>query len=252
MDIINNRHKYKVIICAFACLTVQKYRDQVMKIRETWYKRALKKNMLVLFFLGEEQTDLVGPEYIYLKGVNNDYESASIKQNLGIKYIIDNYDFDFIRICDTDSFLVIDNLEKLLDNYDPNDNIAIGGHGCHRIIDGESIYYLSGGPGILLSNKSCMLLYEYLENMFKNWKIKCIEQNNDYLITACDVAICYYLQKKTNTKLLKEDDKFFHCNYYGYPCHIGKVDDNKIVGCHCMSLYDFDKFQEILKSRNMC
>lgn len=248
---MNNKDvRYKVIICVYACVTVPKYREQVMKIRETWYKRALERGMLVLFFLGEEPTDLVGPEYVYLRGVGNDYDSASLKQNLGIKYIVDNYNFDFIYVCGGDTFLVIDNIEKLIKNNDANENIAIGGHGCYRNIDNERTYFMSGGSGFLLSNRCCNLLYDWLEGMFDDWKQKCIEQELD-LISCCDVAISYYLQKKIGTVIMKEDDKFFHCTYYGYPCHPGQVDDSKIVSCHLMSLYDFDNFQAILKSRNM-
>lgn len=246
-----NKQKYKVIVSVFACATIPKYRDQIFKIKETWAKRAIEKNMLVLFFLGEEKTDLIGEEYIYLTGVTNDYNSASLKQNLGIKYIVDNYDFDFIHVCGTDTFLVIDNMEKLIENYNPNENLAIGGHGCHREIDGERTYFMSGGPGFLLSNNCCQLLYSYLDKMYENWIQQCIKDNNQHLIGGCDVAISYYLQKKTNTKIYKEDDKFFHCTYYGYPCHHGQVDDTKIVSCHLMSLYDFDNFQHILRSRNM-
>lgn len=250
MEHLRTKHKYSVIICVYACLTIPKYRDQVMKIRDTWYQRALEKNMLVLFFLGEELTNFVGNEFVYLPGVKNDYESASLKQNLGIKYIIDHYSFDFIHICGGDTFLVIDNMEKLIENYDPNENIAIGGHGCHRNIDGISTYFFSGGPGILLSNKCCILLYDLLENMFDEWKKKCTEQKLD-LIEACDVSISYYLQNRVNTKFIIHDDKFFHCTYYGYPCHTGEVDNEKIVACHLMTLNDFDNFQYILKLRNM-
>lgn len=245
------KHKYRVIICVYACVTIPRYRDQVIKIRETWYKRALEKNMLVLFFLGEELTDLIGDEFIYLPGIGNDYESASLKHNLGIKYVIDHYNFDFIHVCGGDTFLVIDNMEKLIEMYDPNENLAIGGHGCHRIVDDEKMYYLGGGSGYLLSNKCCILLYDLLENMFNDWKKKCIEQDIMYLMPSCDVAISYYLQKKINTKIIRHDDKFFHCSYYGYPCHQGEIDDRIIVACHNMSLYDFDNFQFILRSRNM-
>ena len=224
-----------------------------MKIRETWYKRALERNMLVLFFLGEEPTDLVGPEFVYLPGVGNDYASATHKQNLGIKYIVDNYSFDFVHICGGDTFLVIDNMVQLLENYDPAENVAIGGHGCYRPIDeGERTYFLSGGPGFLLSRMCCQLLYGYLEGMFADWHQKCIEQgHHPDFITAADLSISYYLQKKIQTRMAKEDDKFFHCTYYGHPCHPGQVDDTKIVACHLMSLADFDAYQGILQSRGM-
>ena len=46
--------------------------------------------------LKREKTDLIDDKYIYLKDVKNDYKSASHKQNLGLKYIHDNYNFDYV------------------------------------------------------------------------------------------------------------------------------------------------------------
>lgn len=250
------KHVYKAIMCVFACATISKYKDEILKIRETWYRRALENNMLVLFMLGEEPTDLVGDEYVYLPGVKNDYESASLKQNLGIKYIIDNYDYEYIHVCGTDTFLVIDNLVKLLETYESTQNIAIGGHGCHRNINGEKTYFLSGGPGIIISKSCALLLYEYLALMYEEWKAICIKDRNENLIAGCDVAISYYLQKRTNTRIIREDDKFFFCNFLGHPCHIcevgGDVENRRhIVACHLMSPSDFDNFQGILRQWGM-
>jgi len=280
---------YTAIICVFACATIPKYKDQILKIKETWYKRALEKNMLVLFFLGEEPVpDMIGDEYVYLKGVSNDYLSASTKQNLGIKYIVEQsiegkYDYDWIHMCGTDTFLVIDRLETYVLKYFPNNkskhaNVAIGGHGDYRTIDpGVSTYFFSGGPGFLLSNMCSKLIYPYLEQMFETWTRKCMkgrsetlvedpsaysdgrlkgvqrnmETNNEWLITGCDLALCYYLQTITHTEMIKDDSHFFSCNYLGYPCHIGQVPTD-FVACHSMSLQDFDDYQAILHEYGMC
>ena len=245
---------YTVIICVFACATVPKYKDQILKIKETWYQRALEKNMLVLFFLGEEPVpDMVGDEYVYLKGVANDYKSAGTKQNLGIKYIVEQsiegskYNYDYIHVCGSDTFLVIDHLEKYVLRCFPKEvNIAIGGHGDYRTIDpGVSTYFFSGGPGFLLSSMCSKLIYPYLEHMTENWTRKCMETNNEWLIPACDVALCYYLQTITHTEMIKDDAHFFHCNYLGYPCHIGQTSTD-FVSCHSMSLQDFDDYHAIL------
>ena len=87
-----------IIICVFGCVTVEKYKLQVQQINETWGNRAKNfNNIKILFFLGEEKVDeFSSEEYIYLPSVQNDYISASYKQNLGLKYIFDNHkDFDF-------------------------------------------------------------------------------------------------------------------------------------------------------------
>jgi hypothetical protein len=50
--------KYKLVINIFACATVEKYKNEILKINETWGKVAEELGIKVLFFLGEEQTDL--------------------------------------------------------------------------------------------------------------------------------------------------------------------------------------------------
>ena len=246
---MENKPKYKLIIGVTACATVPNYKARILKIRETWYKRALEKNILVLFFLGEEPTDLVGPEFVYLPGVGNDYPSVCLKQNLGIKYAMDHYDFDFLHIPDSDSFLVVDNMMRLLENYDPTENVAIGGNGDYRTIAGKPMYFLNGGPGYVLTKACCQALYGYLENLAEDWRRFCIENGDDYFIPASDVSISYFLQHKTNTRIAKEDDKFFYGTYRECGCEFGKP--VTIVSCHSMKSQDYDIFQWILRSQGM-
>ena len=239
-----------IIICVFGCATNPKYKQQILKIKETWYKHALAKQIDVIFFLGEEDTDLHGPEYIYLKGVGNDYESASMKQNFGIQYIHDQMiredkHYDYIHVCGTDTFINIDVLQTVVGRYDSTENLAIGGHGDYRQIDdGPSTYFLDGGPGFSLSKPAVQLIYPYLENMFDVWRQKCIEQHlPSNFIPACDLSISYYLQTITKTKIISEDQHFFQCNYRG----VGQVDFHKIAACHNMSLDDFDEYNKLVE-----
>ena len=71
--------------------------------------------------------------------------SASYKQYLGLKYISDNLNPDFVYVCGGDAYLVIDNLQKLLDKFDPEDDVFIGELGDFRYVDGERVYFHSGG-----------------------------------------------------------------------------------------------------------
>ena len=97
---MTNPNNCDLIVCVFACATIQKYKDEILKIEETWGKRAAEKGVKVLYFLGEEPTDLIDNEkYIYLKNVENDVASAAHKQNLGLKYIYENYDAEFVFVC---------------------------------------------------------------------------------------------------------------------------------------------------------
>jgi len=76
---------FKLIINIFGCPTIEKYKNQILKINETWGKKALSLGVKVIFFFGEEKTDLIGDNYIYLPTLKNDYNSAPWKQYLGLK-----------------------------------------------------------------------------------------------------------------------------------------------------------------------
>jgi len=232
------KEHYDVIFCVFGCSTIKKYKDEINKINETWGIKVKMFNYKLIFFLGEEKTDLEGDEYIYLHGVQNDYLSASFKQNLGLKYIYEKYNFDFVYICGTDTYVVIKNLQKYIKthNLNPNDNICVGGSGGIRIIDKKGVFFHSGGPGLILSYKGLELIYDDLESMVHEW---CKLEHN--LNPCCDVAICYYLSKK-ECNLIIENNLFFHENFYGT-----KSKRNDIIACHNMSLKDFDDYTSFLE-----
>jgi hypothetical protein len=128
----------KIAVCVFGCITSPKYCLQVLKIQETWGKRAEEKHEVpVYYFLGEERMPgLDHPELwrpstrlVYLPGVGNDYQSASFKQNLGIKYILDHHpEVEFVFVCGTDTFLNIDALLRLVSYMNPDEKLYIGGH----------------------------------------------------------------------------------------------------------------------------
>ena len=123
-----------IIICLFGCATIEKYKKQIQFINETWIKKAKERNIITLFFLGEEQTDLVGENYIYLKGVGNDYLSASYKQDLGLKYIYENYnDIEFVYVAGTDVYINIDNLLTNISSLNHEKNLYIGN--LYSIVD---------------------------------------------------------------------------------------------------------------------
>jgi hypothetical protein len=247
-----NTQSFKVIIGVMGCITNEKYMLQIKKINETWGKN-VSKFVKVLFFLGEEKLntqEFNGEEYIYLNGVLNDYLSASDKQNLGLKYIHDNYNCDFSLIVGSDSFVNIPKLLLFLENYNSEDKLYIGGHGCNRVI-GNKNYYFHSGAGIILSSLALKQLYPYLSNLLNEWTTICKNNNVHYLIVACDVAISYYIQEYTDIQIIKSTNSSFRsCNHTGYPCHQMNNNVNDIIVCHLMSLKDMDDFNNILLSNN--
>ncbi len=246
-----------ILFCVFACATHPKYKAEICKIEETWGKRAKAKGIKVLYFLGEEQTDLLDPEkYIYLKGVKNDYMSASDKQNLGLKYIYERYDPKFVFVCGTDTYVNIDKLELLVQTYNCHQPLYIGGHGANVWINNKEYYFHSGGSGYILSKESLHLVYLQLKNMFSEWKKICNAYINNDAIPACDVAISYYLQNTIGSALKIDTlDCFNSCNHKGYcengsKCCGDKIVFSNIVACHRMQMHDFDEFTKILEDNH--
>jgi hypothetical protein len=252
--------KYDLIICVYACDTMEKYKKQIIKINETWGLQVLNHNIKLLFFLGEEVNELIGENYIHLPNVKNDYLSASYKQFLGLKYIYEKYNAKFVLCCGTDTYINIKKLMLFISNLNESDNLYIGGHGSEREICKKKIYFHSGGPGFILTNGCLKKLYPLLDNITDNWIKICSENNTNELIPACDVAIAFFLQlPELETTIIKIDDySFINCNHrgmincyeYAYPCCGNLISMNKIISCHSMSLQDFDEFTHILIENN--
>lgn len=239
---------FKLIICVYACVTIEKYKKEVEKINKTWANTA-GSSVKVLFFLGEQKhAEFTDEKYIYLPGIGNDYLSASYKQSLGLKYIHENYKTDFVLCCGTDTFLNLPLILRYIKKFDPNDNLYIGGHGCVRKIFNVPYYFHSGGPGFIITKNCLEKIYPYCDSMTDNWLDICKRSNiYESLHPACDVAISYFLQTLTFSQIVKADEGLFsHCNYLGYPCHRGRTDMDKILSCHCMTPQNFDDFYNIL------
>lgn len=260
---------YDVIFCIFACATQEKYKNEILKINQTWGKKAKEYDSLkgydgikLLFFLGEEQTDLVGEEYVYLKGVKNDYESASYKQFLGLKYISEKFNTKFVYCCGTDTYV---NIPKLMDylsgGFDSRDTLYIGGHGATSEVNGNIYYFHSGGPGFILSNACFQKIYPLLVNnkIIDMWNEVCLNSNKLSLLGACDVCISYFLHQKEVYKdyvNIIKNSGFYNCNFRGlcynntYNCCDSHIQIQNIIACHNMTLEDFDYFTNILENNN--
>lgn len=247
----------KLIICVFACATVPKYKNQILKIEETWGKCAADNGVKVLYFLGEEETDLQDKsKYIYLPGVNNDYESASLKQSLGLKYIYDNFNSDYVFVCGTDTYVNIKKMLLLLNNYNCENPLYIGGgHIYTHTVSNIHYFFHNGGAGFIISKESLYLIYMKLWNMNVEWK-KLLNNNEKWMIPACDIEISYFLQKHVpNLETITLGDHFFNCDYNGKFCKECsefdiEIKKENIITCHNMSLTAFDEFTELLELNN--
>lgn len=248
------KQSYHLVINVFGCPTIEKYKNQILKINETWRIAAENMGVKVLFFFGEEQTDLIGENYIYLPNVNNDYESAAWKQYLGLKHIYENYDAKFIFSCGTDTFINVKKLLSFLGIFNYDKKLYIGGHGTTRQIGNKHVYFHCGGAGTIITNKIVEELYPILHDIQNQWKVICKNNLVDYLIPACDVSMPYFLMYINDVEIIKNDNSFYSCNYLGHRtdgshCCTNMITINNIITCHGMSLSDFDIFQKILDNK---
>jgi hypothetical protein len=243
------RPHYRVVACVFGCPTIDRYKAEVKKIEETWGVR-----IKTVFFFGEERTaDFTGADHVYLPKVGNDHQSASYKQHLGLKYIYENYNADFVYVCGTDTYVNVSNLTSYIANMDPAKPTYIGGHGATVDVGPESVYYHSGGAGFLLSRAALRMLYRDLGCMTDRWLKHCDVVGTWYFKPACDLAIAYYLQKMGGCVIMKSPH-FLACNHRGYAlnytkkcCGTAGIPPIKdIIACHFMNLLDFDEMEEIL------
>src|SRR5207249_3122900 len=136
---------------------------------------------------------LNGSDYVYLNNVKNDYTSVSHKQNKGLKYIYDNYNFDFVYCCGTDTYINTEKLLLYMKKFNPNDKLYLGGHGWHVNLGKKDLYFHSGGSGFVLSRDSLAYLYPKLHSMFNNWVAVC-KENGVPWVPCCDVTLSYFLQ----------------------------------------------------------
>lgn len=274
----------KLAICVFGCITVPKYAMQIMKIQNSWGKRAEETwGVPVYYFLGEEQIPGISDNpdglihdttrLVYLKGVKNDYQSASHKQNLGIKYIMDqNPEIEFIYVCGTDTYVNIDRMMRFLNFIDPNEKLYIGGHynGTKLpldMVDNEDqveTRFFFGGAGFILSKAMLKDLEPYLETMTDKWIEDSIRNKRKDLIAACDVMISYYV-RKLGGKPVTYYHRFYECNHIGqadlqhmfdhnryYECCDRHINQKNIITCHHMrdSPDEFKIFTDILRANN--
>ena len=190
--------------------------------------------------------------------MENDYLSASYKQYGGLKYIYENYKFNYVFICGTDTYVLTDNLIKFINEdpqISPDKPLVIGGHGDNRQIGESSLHFFSGGAGILLTKATMDIIYPELGTMQEEWMWLCAENDYKTYIAACDLSLCYFL-KRRGILFFNVFNRFFDCNYLGYyhnssACCAKTVDIRTMISCHNMSLGNFDKLYEIKKNTHI-
>ena len=165
----------------FITLTCEKYHStRVESIRNTWGKNQ------DVYFLSDMNIgkDIIGFEYLQ-KGYENIWMKYSefLKTNR-------HFEHDWYFFTDDDTFVNMKNILDLLKEYKSDESICIGHMGAlhsdgkdmdgqytgfpiHTIIGKDTqlpLYYVSGGAGFILSNKSMRQICEYIRSL-ENYEI---------------------------------------------------------------------------------
>lgn len=249
-----------LVILLYACYTVDKYRQQMITINETWGRKCQEypTRIRLLYFLGEEHRedtafqDTTVTKYIHLPGVHDDYLSASYKQWLGMKYVYENYRPKFIHCMGTDTYMNVPKMLRYLEMFNPAHLLFLGGHGdCREVLQGKRCYFHSGGPGFVITHGVLELLFPLLPHLTEAWFHLCRENHVEPLQPACDVAIGYYLQQPNSpVHVLKADEEFINCNFLGWPCHPGQIQLSKLLVCHLMDADACVAFTQLLEANH--
>jgi len=241
------KHKpfYPIVVCVFGCMSIEKYKLQIKKVMETW---GGDTRLHVLYFVGEMGTEEGSETLISFPSVGDDYMSASYKQNMGLKYIHENYVYDYVFVCGTDTYIWVDHLCAFLQSLPTNTKekaCYIGGHGFIKKPHPASergVYYHSGGAGFLMTMPLVEKIYPQLDTMVASWFQVCSLE----MRPACDVCLGYFISKLSNVDILT-NEYFYECDFRGHVhgsifCCGNKVIPQKIITCHSMSLEYFDAF----------
>jgi hypothetical protein len=196
---VNPKINCKLCILVFGCVVVEKYKDDIDGIINTWGIKCDELEVPYFIFVGKNIAEYENNKHFVAledKGVIDDYNSAAYKQYLGMQWILSRYDPEFLYIIGSDTYVNVEEMLKVVNSYNPENLFFIGNgmYMCH-IIE-YNIHMHPGGAGFILSRKALEVLKPYLYKFQERW-VKIIDIYYLYdkrYIPACDVSMalmCY-------------------------------------------------------------
>jgi hypothetical protein len=226
----------------FGCLTIPKYKEQVLDAYATWVQDALKSGCLVRFYVGDIPDNLDPGLAGLCINVNegDNYLSAMFKQWRGLESMSVE-PCKWYMTCGTDTFVNVKNALALLNKYDYTKNLIIGGAKGSETIDNSLVEYFTGGAGIFLTDSVLNNVLPKIPDFIPWWmsqtltpKLKVIEETLEvkYITAACDLQLCY---------LCKEAEQISLPDIlWGDRTYLGEgVNKDTLVTCHHMKHDDF-------------
>lgn len=145
--------------------------------------------------------------------VGEDYLSATPKQFIGLKVLYEKFpNIPWFYVSGCDAYLFAENLCDLLSNFNPQEELFIGGNFLKRTIENVEYFYPSGGSGFVLSNQLVKKLLTKIDFILENLK----QYELFYRYGACDAALGYYFLTLFGIKPVYADG-FYSVAPYKYP-----------------------------------
>jgi len=207
-------------------MTSYKLKERYNACKDVWCKDFEN----VYFFGG----DIYDPNLIRLDNVGEDYDSAFLKQQLGLKKMYE-YDpnMDWYCFLGCDNILFKNRIDKLND-FDTNKDYIIGQcYNRFETINGININLIAGGGGIFISNSLMKKIYPFIDEFNEHWRnLNLITEttSNNISYPHGDVAIVYMVKKffgvdsthldglhSQNPDKYKDDDNYLPLTFH-YIC----------------------------------
>jgi hypothetical protein len=187
---------------AIGIMTASTLKERYMACERTWMK-----DFNNTFLFGGESNDC---SLIRLHGVGEDYDSAFLKQQLGLKYMFGkNSACDWYSICGCDTIYFKKNILKALNKHDRNSDVLLGktyNHYCE--IENLTIKLFSGGAGFFLSNSLMNKIYNLIDDFNSHWNDLSASGGLPVSRACGDVALAYMIKKYLNIDVTHLDGLF--------------------------------------------
>lgn len=210
--------------------TQLKDRDLYLTLLNTWGKDFDKINI----FCGYEEDRNYNPDNVILLDVEDSYNGLMEKQMRVLEYMFDNDKSEWYYVCGCDTFLYREHAEQMLNKFDSNKEIYVGGHCGVMESRFKSEYrseikhrfFPSGGAGFFVSNSLMKKIKPDIDKIIKEWIYTCDYKTIDKIYGSCDIGFGYIMSQMydicvTTLCEMKSDglvtDGFYSFNANFYP-----------------------------------
>lgn len=235
----------------FGCLTVPKYKEQVIDCWKTWAQDAIDAGCLVRFYVGEipDDIDPALREVCVNIDQGDSYMSATFKQWRGLEHMVTTLPpCKLYFTAGTDTFVNIDGAMELVETYKNFPLVVIGGgKGCEEV-EGHRIDYFTGGAGIFISQMALLLILDDLPEFMPRWISSTMEPKGNYITPTCieykvllaasDLQLGCLCHQHPQIEWISLPDRM-----WGDRTYKGEgVDRKTLISCHHMKHDDFYEY----------